>query len=264
MVPLPSELYDRDYYLSDRCEGYEVFKARRGVSCVKRQQVALLAPGPDVRVLDAGCGRGEVLLACARAGADVAGIDYSEAAEEIARETLAGVARSEVVRGSVVALPWRDATFDRVLCADVIEHLDPDEAVRALGEFHRVLRRGGLLVVHTSPNRLFRQLTWPLARPLLRVVGLRAHAARVDAWLADARHYHVNEQTLHGLRRLVRRAGFADVRAWLDPDVLRNGEHPLTAGLEGSRLFSLLPALATLRPLRLLMSNDVYAVGRRP
>jgi hypothetical protein len=46
--------------------------------------------------------------------------------------------------------------------------------------------------------------------------------------------------------------------------VLRSGEHHLTAGLEGSRLFSSLPALATLRPLRLFLSNDVYAVGRRP
>jgi ubiquinone/menaquinone biosynthesis C-methylase UbiE len=263
-VPLPSELYDREYFLSERCEGYEVFKARRGVSLVKGRQVALLAPGPGVRVLDAGCGRGEVLLACARAGADVAGIDYSEAAAEIARETLAEVAGSELVRGSVVALPWPDATFDRVLCADVIEHLDPGEAVHALGEFHRVLRPGGLLVVHTSPNRLFRQLTWPLARPVLRAVGLRANAERVDAWLAEARRYHVNEQTLHGLRRLVRRTGFADVRTWLDADALRSGEHHLTAGLDSSRLVSSLAALAALRPLRLLLSNDVYAVGRRP
>jgi ubiquinone/menaquinone biosynthesis C-methylase UbiE len=263
-VPLPSELYDREYFLSDRCEGYGVFEASRGVSWLKGRQVALLGPGPGVRVLDAGCGRGEVLLACARAGADVAGIDYSEAAMEISRETLAGVAHAEFVRGSVVALPWPDATFDRVLCADVIEHLDPDEARRALDEFHRVLCRGGLLLVHSSPNRLFRKLTWPLAGPVLRAAGLRANAERLDAWLAEARRYHVNEQTLHGLRRLVRRSGFTDVRAWLDPEVLRNGEHHLTAGLDSSRLISSLPALAALRPLRLLLSNDLYAAGRRP
>lgn len=262
-MPLPPELYDREYFLSDRCEGYEVFEASRGVSMVKGRQVALLGPGPGVSVLDAGCGRGEVLLACARAGAGVAGIDYSEAAVEIARETLAGVAGAEVALGSVAELPWRDATFDRVLCADVVEHLDPDEAERALGEFHRVLRPGGLLLVHTAPNRLFRRVTWPLARPLLSAAGLRANAEGVDAWLADARRYHVNEQTLHGLRRLVRRAGFSDVRAWLDPDVLRNGEHHLTAGLDASRLVSSLAGLAALRPLRLLLSNDLYAVGRR-
>jgi ubiquinone/menaquinone biosynthesis C-methylase UbiE len=205
-----------------------------------------------------------VLLACARAGADVAGIDYSEAATEIARETLAEVAACEVVRGSVVALPWPDATFDRVLCADVVEHLDAGDARRALGEFYRVLRPGGVLLVHTSPNRVFRQLTWPLARPVLRAAGLRANAERVDVWLTEARRYHVNEQTLHQLRRLVRRTGFADVRTWLDADALRGGEHHLTEGFDSSRLVALLSALAVLRPLRLLLSNDLYAVGRRP
>ena len=44
-----------------------------------------------MRVLDAGCGRGEVLLACAARGAEVAGADYAEAAVELTRETLAAV-----------------------------------------------------------------------------------------------------------------------------------------------------------------------------
>jgi ubiquinone/menaquinone biosynthesis C-methylase UbiE len=263
-VPLPPKLYDREYFLSDRCEGYEAFEARRGVSRGKARQVALLAPGPGVRILDAGCGRGEVLLACARAGADVAGIDYSEAATEIARETLGGVAGSEIVRGSVTGLPWPHATFDRVLCADVVEHLDPGDARRALREFYRVLRPGGLLLVHTAPNRVFRRLTWPLARPVFLAVGLRANAERVDAWLAEALRYHVNEQTLHGLRRLVRRTGFADVRGWLDADALRGGEHHLTADLGSSRLVSALSELTAWRPLRVLLSNDLYVIGRRP
>ena len=263
-MPQPQELYDREYFLSDRCEGYEAFEACRGVSRVKGRQVALLAPGPRVRILDAGCGRGEVLFACARAGADVAGIDLSEAATEIARETLAEVAGSEIVRGSVVALPWPEATFDRVLCADVVEHLDAAHARRAVGEFYRVLRPGGVLLVHTSPNRVFRRLTWPLAGPMLRAAGLRENAERIDAWLADALRYHVNEQTLHGLRRLVRRAGFADLRAWLDPDAVRGGEHHLTAGLDSSRLVASLSALTAWRPVRLLLSNDIYVIGRRP
>lgn len=263
-MPVPSELYDRDYFLSDRCEGYEAFEKGRGVSRLKARQVALLAPAPGVRILDAGCGRGEVLLACARAGADVAGIDYSGAATEIARETLADVAGCEIVRGSIAQLPWPEAAFDRVLCADVVEHLDACDARRALSEFYRVLRPGGVLLVHTSPNRLFRQLTWPLARPVLCAAGLRPNAERVDAWLTEARRYHVNEQTLHQLRRLVRRAGFADVHAWLDADALRGGQHHLTAGLDASPLVAMLSALAVLRPLRLLLSNDVYAAGRRP
>jgi ubiquinone/menaquinone biosynthesis C-methylase UbiE len=262
-VPLPSELYDREYFLSDRCEGFAEYADGRRLSRVKRRQVALLGPRSGVRVLDAGCGRGEVLLACAQAGATVAGIDYAQAAVEIARETLHDVPGAEVVRGSVVSLPWADARFDRVLCADVIEHLDAGEGALALRELRRVLAPGGLVLVHTSPNRLFRTLTWPVARPALHAAGRGGAARRIDAWLSDARRYHVNEQTLHGLRRAVRRAGFADVRVWLEPDVLRGGEHHLTAGLEESGLVSALAsAAAAARPLRLLLSNDLYASGR--
>src|SRR5439155_13981041 len=121
-------------------------------------EVALLARRAGEGVLDAGCGRGEVLLACARAGAAVAGIDYAQAAVDIARETLHGVAGAEVVRGSLTALPWPQQSFDRALCADVVEHLDPDEAAIALRELRRVLRPGGVLLVHTAPNRLFRTI----------------------------------------------------------------------------------------------------------
>ena len=71
-VPTPSELYDRAYFESELCEGRDRFRVDRGPSALKRSEVDLLAPVPGLRVLDAGCGRGGVLLACARAGALVA------------------------------------------------------------------------------------------------------------------------------------------------------------------------------------------------
>jgi ubiquinone/menaquinone biosynthesis C-methylase UbiE len=262
-MPLPSELYDRRYFLSDYCEGAAEFMNGRRMSALKAREVSLLGPRPGLRVLDAGCGRGEVLLACARRGAEVAGIDYAAAAVEIAGETLAGVDGAEVVRGSVDALPWPAARFDRVLCADVIEHLDPDQGERALAEMHRVLAPGGVLVMHTSPNRLFRRVTWPLARPVLRAAGHAEHVDGLDFWLSEALRYHINEQTLHGLRRALGRAGFRRPRVWLDPEVLRGGGHHLTRGLEASPLAGAAARLAGIRPLRLLLSNDLYAVAVR-
>jgi ubiquinone/menaquinone biosynthesis C-methylase UbiE len=262
LVPLPSDIYDEAYFLSNYCEGHDQFVAGRGLSDLKARQVALLGVEPGMRVLDAGCGRGEVLLACHRLGARVAGIDYAQAAIDITRETLADVADAEVVRGSVDALPWPDASFDRVLCGDVIEHLDPDQAERALREFRRVLAPGGRLLVHTSPNRLFRAFTWPLARPVLRWTGFKRNADALDFWLEEALRFHVNEQTLHGLRRELRGAGFEDVRVWLDPNVLRSGAHHLTSGIELSPLGRLALRLASWRPARLLLSNDLYGLAR--
>lgn len=263
-MPVPSHVYDREYFLSERCEGWDRFRNDHGLSPLKTAQLAALAPEPGLRVLDAGCGRGEVLLACASAGAQVAGIDYSEAAVEIAAEVLAGVGGADVRRGDVTALPWPDGAFDRVLFGDVIEHIDPEQAVAALAELRRVLAPGGTLLVHTAPNRLFLDYAWPLARPAMRLLGRGEAADDLDGWIAESKAYHVNEQSVHSLRAAMRAAGFADPRVWVDPNVLREGEHHLTEGLERSRVMSLVSRIARLRPVRLFLGNDLYAVGRVP
>ena len=262
-MPLPPELYDRGYFLSNYCEGADEFLADRGLSALKARQVDALGPRPGLRVLDAGCGRGEVLLACAREGASVAGVDYSEAAIEIARETLAEVQGAELVQGRVEELPWPDASFDRVLFADVVEHLDPAEAEAALRELRRVLRPGGMLLVHTSPNRLFLDVTWPAVRPFLSALGFGETVRAADFWILESKRYHVNEQTLYSLRRALRAAGFAEPRVWLDPNVIRSGRHHLTAGLGASQIVSLATRIGAWRPVRLLLSNDLWAVAHR-
>jgi ubiquinone/menaquinone biosynthesis C-methylase UbiE len=257
---IPPETYDRDYFLSEICEGFE--EAQQGeVSHNKAKQVRLLGAEPGVRILDAGCGRGETVLACARAGAEVAGIDYSEAAVELTREMLAGVQPEADIRvGSVTELPWPDASFDRVQFSDVIEHLDPEQTVPALRELHRVLRPGGYLLVHTAPNLLFMRYGWPAARPFVRLAGHREIADRVDRWFGIAEGYHVNEQSIYSLRRAMRAAGFARPHVWIDPDVLRGGRFHLLSGFDGP-VVRLAKRVAALRPVRLLMGNDVLGVG---
>jgi ubiquinone/menaquinone biosynthesis C-methylase UbiE len=260
---IPPEVYDRDYFLSKICEGFDSYQAGREVSHNKSKQVRILAPEPGLRILDAGCGRGETLLACARAGAEVAAIDYSQDAVELTREALAAFPGADVRVGDVTALPWPDESFDRIQFSDVIEHLDPPQTVPALRELRRVLRPGGYLLVHTAPNLLFMRYGWPIARPLLRLLGKREVAAGVDHWFEIAERYHVNEQSVHTLRRAMREAGFRDPRVWVDPDVLRSGEYHLTSGLDGAPV-ELAARIAASRPLRLLLGNDVLGIGRKP
>lgn len=262
-MPLPPDIYDRDYFLSERCEGADEFNLDRGLSKIKARQVRHLRPGPGVRVLDAGCGRGEVLLACARAGSEVAGIDYAQAAVEISRDTLAEVPGADVRRGDIGRLPWPDGSFDRVLSGDVIEHLDPPDAEAMLREAHRVLRPGGWLVLHTAPNVLFLRVAWPVARWPLLAAGHGESVRQLETWVAASKRYHVNEQSLFGLRRSLRRAGFAAPRVWIDPNIVRDGSHHTTAGLERSWMIRAGQRAASLRPVRLLAGNDLWAIARR-
>lgn len=262
-MPLDPSIYDREYFLSERCEGWERFQADRGLSPLKERLLDLAGPGPGVRVLDAGCGRGEMLLRCASRGASVAGIDYSEAAVELTRETLTGVEGAEVRSGDVTALPWPDESFDRVLLGDVVEHLDPGQVESALAEGRRVLRPGGTLIVHTAPNRWFTRYGWPLVRAGLRLTGRSESAERVGAWIEDSHNYHPSEQSLLSLRAAMRGAGFASARVWIESDVLRGGKHHLVQGLDEGWAPKLAGAVAGRAPFRWLLGNDLYAVGQR-
>lgn len=89
------------------------------------------------RVLDAGCGEG-ILVEEYASRLAIEGVDenYSSA---------------HVRQASVLALPYGDAQFERILCLDVLEHLRFDEQRQALAELHRVLRPGGELLV-SVPN----------------------------------------------------------------------------------------------------------------
>ena len=259
---IPPDVYDRDYFLSDICEGWDEYQQNKGVSYNKAKQVKRLNLRPGMRVLDAGCGRGETLLACAREGAEVAGIDYSEAAVEITKETLEEYPDADIRVGDITSLPWPDNSFDRIQNSDVVEHLDPHQTVPALTEFYRVLKPGGFLLLHTAPNRLFMNWSWPAMRPILKVVGHGQVVREMEEWFKVAEQYHVNEQSVFTLRKAMRQAGFESPTVWIDPDVLRSGNYRYTAALEGPAM-KLVARVASLRPFRLFLGNDVFAIGHK-
>jgi SAM-dependent methyltransferase len=127
-----AERGDYHRHLSPGWEFYPTYLAK--LDAVRRYLARL---PPATRVLDAGCGEG-LLVEEFRGQLAIEGLDphYSSA---------------RVRRGSLTALPYADAAFDRALCLDVLEHLTFDEQPRALAELHRVLAPGGELFV-SVPN----------------------------------------------------------------------------------------------------------------
>src|SRR5919199_5202493 len=108
----------------------------------------LVEPRAGDRVVDLGCAAGAITHFLSTFGCDVVGVDAEERAVEKARELFPDL---EFVVADVAALPFEDASFDKAVAADLVEHLDDATFDRMLGELRRVLRPGGTFTLYT-PN----------------------------------------------------------------------------------------------------------------
>jgi len=125
--------------------------------------------GPGDRVLDLGCGGGRHAFEVYRRGADVVAFDADHGElRQVSGMTAAMLDGGEVppgsqagaVGGDGTAMPFGDGVFNRVIAAEVLEHVPSDQ--RAMAEIARVLRPGGLLAV-TVPAWLPERICWRLS-----------------------------------------------------------------------------------------------------
>ncbi|HVB52299.1 MAG TPA: class I SAM-dependent methyltransferase [Acidimicrobiales bacterium] len=130
------------------------------------------------KVLDLGCGFGRHAFEAARRGASVVALDAGRdevegvaatfAAMVEAGELAEGSLHANVVQGDALHLPFPTATFDVVVCSEVLEHI-PDD-VAAMSELARVLRPGGAMAI-TVPRFGPELVNWALSDEYHNVPG---------------------------------------------------------------------------------------------
>jgi 2-polyprenyl-6-hydroxyphenyl methylase/3-demethylubiquinone-9 3-methyltransferase len=107
-----------------------------------------------IKVLDIGCGGGLACEFLAKRGANVSGIDLSlnsiKAAQEHAKKSNLEI---DYQCGVAENLPYKDNTFDVVVCFDVLEHVENWEKV--ICEIYRVLNKNGIFLFDTI-NKTFK------------------------------------------------------------------------------------------------------------
>ena len=126
-------------------------------------------------VLDLGCAGGFMAEAIADRGAAVTGIDPAADAVAAARAHAEATGRAITYDTGVgEALPYPDATFDIVVCVDVLEHVS--DLAQVLAEVARVLKPGGVFLFDTiNRNAVSRLAVITMAENVLRLLPKGTH-----------------------------------------------------------------------------------------
>jgi SAM-dependent methyltransferase len=160
------------------------------------------------RVLDLGCGGGRHAFEVYRRGADVVAFDLDPGELTPVTSMFGGMldagevspqAGAGAVSGDAGLMPFGDGAFDRVIAAEVLEHILDDQ--RAMNELARVLRPGGLAAI-TVPAFLPERICWALSSEYYDTPGghvriytrAELEAKLIRAGLTPLWHHHA-----HGL-----------------------------------------------------------------
>jgi ubiquinone/menaquinone biosynthesis C-methylase UbiE len=151
-------------------DGHIPYRALRRWQTVDME---LLDVREGLSVLDVGCGDGYLLGKAAHRASLALGVDLAENRLRASRDGLSDSGRSgcsptELAIADGQRLPFADASFDRIICTETLEHVA--DAQLALRELARVLRPGGRLAV-SVPHFLCEAILYRLIRGYLEFPG---------------------------------------------------------------------------------------------
>lgn len=217
MRGLSSKIYDKEFFLH-ACLGSEEFKKSKGKK-LHPNVLKLLSYLPDIKdktILDIGCGRGDISLYLAKKAKKVVGIDYSKDAIELANEAKLSYPATIQKKLSFLVmnakkLKFPDNYFDIIINIDVFEHLYHEELTDSINQMSRVLKKDGILFVHTCTNKLLCDVTYkwyvlPMNKFITAVDKFLKHTS-YDSLPDDPRteyekQQHINEPTYYYLKKL--------------------------------------------------------------
>ncbi len=193
--PSADPSFDLDYSI----EEFELDPHRDSQFLFRHVDEAMLQEGlvRGGRTLDVACGSGRLAARICERGGEGWGVEPSQEMLGISRLVFPA-SRVVLVRSVAEVLPFRDASFDRVLCQGAVDHfVDPHAFVR---EAARVLRPGGRLIVAVAN---YESLSCRLGRLLCRVAPApfrRSSSAKRPYWEPPPDHHHKGEPAF--VRRL--------------------------------------------------------------
>ena len=176
MKKVPPDLYTKEYY--EHSGGASYFLKNK-IDPVYYKSVELVSEnGNSVKILDIGCGRGDLAKALASRLSDsyIFAIDYSESAVNMARDYCVDNQNVVVMKCDATRLPFKNNSMDFVFLLDVVEHLYPEQLNTTLQEILRIMKKNGRLMIHTFPTRYMNDIAHFILKVLNREsIGQRLH-----------------------------------------------------------------------------------------
>lgn len=181
--------------------------------------LGLLGVDETSTLLDMGCGGGRHAFAALRLGANVVAFDADEVELKQVHGTVAAMrdagelplgASCLEVQGDALKLPFEDGAFDRIIAAEVLEHIPDDRT--AIDELVRVLAPHGRIAV-TVPSALPERINWALSDEYhdfpgghIRIYAKEELTEKLQAAGLEVRGYR-REHALHSPYWWIRCAG---------------------------------------------------------
>lgn len=139
--------FDRKYYTTDGYDDYLTRFEKEGQDTVQKL-IKVIAPDPGWCFLDVGCGMGGTILALKKLGFEAWGTEVSKFCLEFSP------AKKWIKMGNACEISYPDASFNVVICIDVLCYLNKREVMQASKELVRVAKH--YLYIETickgSPN----------------------------------------------------------------------------------------------------------------
>jgi ubiquinone/menaquinone biosynthesis C-methylase UbiE len=154
----------------------------------RRVELCLAECTGGQRILEIGFGTGLTFLNLAEKYREIYGLDLTADTARVTKVFAAHGITTDLRQGNVLQMPYHDGCFDTVLLISILEHLKPEEQVKAFAEIRRVLRPGGQVVYGAPIER-------PLMVWMFRLLGynIREHHFSTEKQIRSAAASVLNE-----------------------------------------------------------------------
>ena len=148
-----------DYY--ERTRNNFADKKNRFNKYMVKNAFSIYYPKKEEKIIDLGCGWGNISLALQSENFDVTGLDYSLKSVEICKKTALkmGFDPNKFICADATNTGLKKNSFDVAYCCDLVEHLYPEIHNKLISEARRILKKGGKFVIYTpNPTHIFELL----------------------------------------------------------------------------------------------------------